>query len=205
MAKRALIVVLCVLSLILCGCSSTKEIDKASLAETVTAGEKNGKIYYTFYLLSGEEKPKFASVPASSFEEACALAKKEYIPNLSLSKLELFITEENISTKTLKKDVEYIAKTPYFSPLMYVTLCDSRLIENLTADKEIPTLIEDHIILLKNKNKGISENCLSIFNNFFSADNKEFSVSYINSEKELKAIPMKISAENEKNNKNIEK
>jgi len=56
-------------------------------------------------------------------------------------------------------------------------------------------MLEEHIVLIKNKNKDISLNCLSIFNNFFSDFNKEFSVSYINSDREIKAESIKINAE----------
>ena len=187
MLKKIILILLCISSILFTGCSSSKQVDKASIAETVTVGEKDGRICYTFYLLSSSETPVFTSVFADSFEQACLKAKSEYIPNLSLSKLELFITEEKIMDKTLKTDIKYISEKPCFSPLMYVTLCDENLAEKFVNDKELPEKTEKHIVLLKNKNKDISLNSLSIFNNFYSDSNKEFSVSYINSEKEIKA------------------
>ncbi|MDD6988857.1 hypothetical protein [Ruminococcus sp.] len=195
MPKKIILILLCVLSILFSGCSSSKQVDKASIAETVTAGEKDGRICYTFYLLSSSDTPVFTSVFADSFEQACTKAKSEYIPNLSLSKLELFITEEKIMDKTLKSDIKYISEKPYFSPLLYVTLCDDSLVEKFVNDKKLPEQVEEHIVLIKNKNKDISLNCLSIFNNFFSDINKEFSVSYINSDKEIKAESIKINAE----------
>ena len=195
MTKRIILIFICISSIFFTGCSSSKQVDKASIAETVTAGEKDGKICYTFYLLSSSDTPVFTSVFADSFEQACIKAKSEYIPNLSLSKLELFITEERIMDKTLKNDVKFISEKPYFSPLMYVTLCDENLVEKFVNDKKLPEQIEEHIILIKNKNNDISLNSLSIFNNFFSGTNKEFSVSYINSEKEIKAETININAE----------
>ena len=195
MPKKIILILLCVLSILFSGCSSSKQVDKASIAETVTAGEKDGRICYTFYLLSSSDTPVFTSVFADSFEQACTKAKSEYIPNLSLSKLELFITEEKIMDKTLKSDIKYISEKPYFSPLMYVTLCDDSLVEKFVNDKKLPEQVEEHIVLIKNKNKDISLNCLSIFNNFFSDFNKEFSVSYINSDREIKAESIKINAE----------
>lgn len=195
MTKKIILILLCILSILFTGCSSSKQVDKASIAETVTAGEKDGKICYTFYMLSSSDTPVFTSVFADSFEEACTKAKKEYVPNLSLSKLELFITEERIMNKTLKSDINYISEKPYFSPLMYVTLCDENLLEKFAYDKKLPEKAEEHIILLKNNNKDISLNSLSIFNNFYSDSNKEFSVSYINSDKEIKAKTVKINAE----------
>lgn len=187
MPKKIILILLCISSILFTGCSSSKQVDKASIAETVTVGEKDGRICYTFYLLSSSETPVFTSVFADSLEQACLKAKSEYIPNLSLSKLELFITEEKIMDKTLKTDIKYISEKPCFSPLMYVTLCDENLAEKFVNDKELPEKTEKHIVLLKNKNKDISLNSLSIFNNFYSDSNKEFSVSYINSEKEIKA------------------
>ena len=194
MPKKIMLILLCVLSILFSGCSSSKQVDKASIAETVTVGEKDGRICYTFYLLSSSDTPVFTSVYADSFEQACTKAKNEFIPNLSLSKLELFITEEKITDKTLKSDIKYISEKPYFSPLMYVTLCDDNLVEKFVNDKKLPEQVEEHIILIKNKNRDVSLNSLSIFNNFFSDSNKEFSVSYINSDKEIKAESIKINA-----------
>lgn len=195
MNKKTILTLLCISSILFTGCSSSKQVDKASIAETVTVGEKDDKICYTFYMLSSSDTPVFTSVFADSFEQACAKAKREYIPNLSLAKLELFITEERIMDKTLKSDVKYISEKPYFSPLMYVTLCDENLPARFANDKKLPEKTEEHIILLKKNNKDISLNSLSIFNNFYSDNNKEFSVSYINSDKEIKAETLKINAE----------
>ena len=195
MTKNIILIFLCISSIFFTGCSSSKQVDKASIAETVTVGEKDGKICYTFYLLSSSDTPVFTSVFADSFEQACTKAKSEYIPNLSLSKLELFITEERIADKTLKSDIKYISEKPYFSPLMYVTLCDENLAEKFVNDKKLPEKVEEHIILIKNKNNDISLNSLSIFNNFFSDTNKEFSVSYINSKEEIKAETININVE----------
>ncbi len=186
MNKKFILILLCISSILITGCSSSKQIDKASIAETITVGEKDGKTCYTFFLLSSSDSPVFTSVFAESFEEACEKAKSEYIPNLSLSKLELFITEERLADKTFKTDIKYMSEKPYFSPLMYVTLCDANLTEKLVNDKMLPKQVEEHLVLIKNKSKGLSVNSLSIFNNFFSDINQEFSVSYINSNNELK-------------------
>ena len=74
-------------------------------------------------------------------------------------------------------------------------VCDENLLEKFANDKKLPEKAEEHIILLKNNNKHISLNSLSIFNNFYSDSNKVFSVSYINSDKEIKAETLKINAE----------
>ena len=197
MAKKIILILLCITSILFTGCSNSKQVDKASIAETVTVGEKDGKICYTFYLLSSSDTPVFTSVFADSFEQACSKAKSRIrrTPVCNLTKLELFITEERIMDKTLKNDIRYISEKPYFSPLMYVTLCDENLLEKFANDKKLPEKAEEHIILLKNNNKDISLNSLSIFNNFYSDSYKEFSVSYINSDKEIKAETLKIYAE----------
>ena len=179
----------------LTGCKGTKQIDKASLAETVTVGAENGQIYYTFYLLSGKDAPYSISVSASDFEQACSLAKEYYIPDLTLTKFELLAINENIYNKVLEKDIKFISEQWYFSPTAYVTLCDDETLELFSEDKEIPELIEDHIIQLKNKNNKVNINTLSILNNFSDSSVKEFDVSYINSEKELKADIYKITHE----------
>lgn len=189
MFKKIMCIMLCILSLFLAGCTGTKQIDKASIAETVTVDENS----YTFYLLSSEDAPQGVSVPAKTFKEACTLAKEKYIPNLSLSKLELLIINKKIYKDVLVKDLQYISETAEFSPLLYVVMSDKNTIKTISEDKNAPELIEEQIILQKNKNNDISINSLSIFNNFSSEQDKEFCVSYINSQKELKADKMKIS------------
>lgn len=195
MIKRILLFLLCALPLTFCGCAGANEIDKSSIIETVTVGESEGKIYYSFYLLTGDDKPKSVSIQATSFEEACFLAEQKYIPNLTLSKLELFLTDKTIIDETLEKDIDFISEQPYFSPLMYVTLCDEQVIKDMAESKELPKQTEEHIILQKNKNKELSVNALSIFNNFHNSALEEFSVLYINSDKEIKALPLKITCE----------
>lgn len=193
MFKKLLCIILCILSVCLTGCTSSKQIDKASIAETVTANEASGQRVYTFYLLSSADSPEGISVPANSFKEACRLAKDKYIPDLSLSKLELLIIEENIYKDVMKKDIEYISEKASLSPLLYVTICDKNTIKRISEDKKTPELIEEQILLLKNKNNDVNINSLSIFNNFSQVHNEEFCVSYINSQNELKADKIEIS------------
>lgn len=205
MFKKLVLLLICVLSAVLVGCSGAKQIDKASIAETVSVSEKEGKTSYNFYLLSDSDSPVFTSIFADSFEEACKKAKEKYIPNISLSKLELFIVENNLYKKTLKKDVGFISKRPEFTPMMYVTLCDKSTLEELEKSKQLPQNIEEHIIKNKNNNKDVCANILSVFNNFYSEDQKEIKISYINSNSELKAESIKINLNYGKNNKNNEK
>lgn len=191
MYKKLLIFLISV-SFLLTGCANSKQIDKASIAESVTVDENKGNLEYTFYLLSSEENPEKITVTADSFSQACFLAKEKYIPDLSLAKLELFIINEKIYTDVLKGDIEYISTKPYFSPQIYVTLSDKNSIKEMNEQKELPEEIEEQIILLKNKNKNISINCLSIFNNIADNNTEEFYVSYINTQNEMRADIQKI-------------
>ncbi|MEE0913225.1 MAG: hypothetical protein U0L76_01395 [Ruminococcus sp.] len=195
MFKKLLSVTLGISMIFLSGCAGTKQIDKASLAETVIVSEENGQIYYTFYLLSGDETPYSISVPSSSFKEACKLAREKYIPELTLTKFELYVLNENLQSALLKKDVKFMSEQWYFSPNIYVTLCDNNTAEIFSYDKSAPEIVETHLIHLKNKVSNVSINSLSIFNNFSDNKTKELSVSYINSEKEIKAEILKLSTE----------
>lgn len=67
MNKKTILILLCISSILFTGCSSSKQVDKASIAETVTVGEKDDKICYTFYMLSSSDTPVFTSVFADSF------------------------------------------------------------------------------------------------------------------------------------------
>ncbi len=193
MFKKIVLIFLCVLSLILPGCSEAKQIDKASIAEIVTAFENDGKTYYSFYFLSSSETPVYTTVCADSFESACEKARSESISNLMLTKLELFVTEESLASKTLKKDIGFISRNSYFSPLMYVTLCDGKLIEMLNEDKELNESVQKLIILNTKKDRSVSVTPLSIFNSFSDNNNKELALSYINSKTELKSEIIKIN------------
>lgn len=193
MFKNLLCVLLSTGIIFMSGCTGTKQIDKASLAETVTVGEENGQFFYTFYLLSGDETPYSISVPSNSFEEACKLAREKYIPDLTLTKFELYVLNERIQSEILEKDIKFMSEQWYFSPTVYVTLCDNETLEVFSRDKKAPEDVEKHIIHLKNKNKDVSINSLSIFNKFSDSNIKELSVSYINSKNELKSEILKIS------------
>lgn len=194
MHKKLILLLICAVGLIMSGCSDSRRIDTASLAETVAVDEKDGKTVYTFYIISSDDEVNSISVPAGSFKEAYILAKDRYIPDLSLAKFELFVVNEKIYKNTLISDLDFMSGQYFISPQSYVTLCDDNTMEILAKSKETPKQIEEHILLLNNKNKAVNITSLSIFNNFASSKNKDFYVSYINSENELKAVPEKIDA-----------
>ncbi len=193
MIKKLLCIMLSLLSVFATGCTSSKQIDKASIVETVTVDEKDGQKVYTFYLLSGEEKPKSVAVPSDNFKNACDLAKEKYIPNLSLAKFELYSVNEKIYSDVLTDDMKFISEQAYFSPVAYVTLCDSETLKKFSEEKETAVEIEEHLSLLNRKDKQVSIDCLSIFNNFSNTKSGELLVSYINSKNELKAETVKIN------------
>lgn len=194
MFKKFLLSLVCLLFIFLSGCSSSKQIDVASLAETVTADIKDGSLCYTFYIIGSDEKVDSVSVFANSFNQACSIAKKSYIPNLSLAKFELFVVNKKIYKEILKSDIEYISSEYYISPLSYVALCDDNTMKFFSETKDAPKVAEEHILLLKNKNKSVNINSLSIFNNFSSAYDREFYIPFINSNEELKAEAIKINS-----------
>lgn len=193
MFKKIVLMCVCVLSLILSGCSQSKQIDKASIAEIVTVFENEGKTYYSFYFLSSSDTPVYTTVCADSFESACEKARNESVSNLMLTKLELFVTEESVARKTLKNDIEFISRNSYLSPLMYVTLCDSGVVEMLGSDKEFGEKVSEFIILNTKKDSSVSVTPLSIFNSFSDNNKKELALSYINSNSELKSEIIKIN------------
>lgn len=193
MFKKLLCIMLILLSLFATGCTGTKQIDKASLAETVTVDEMNGHRLYTFYLLTGEENPESVAVPSESFEKAVEIAKEKYIPDLTLAKFELYAVNEKIYKEVLLQDLKFISEQAYFSPISYVTLCDSETLKKFTEEKDTAENIEQLIMLQKKKDEGVNINCLSIFNNFLKSMNGDLLVSYIDSKNELKAETVKIN------------
>ncbi len=192
MRAKLCIILLCLSSLTLTGCQSSGKIETASIIENVSIAEDNGKICYTFYTLTGGDKPWGIKIPASSFESACDLAEREYIPNLSLSKLELLMIEDTLVDKVMKNDIEYISTQPSFSPAALVTLCDKKTIEKFAETTREQNLIEEQLILLKNNNPEVNISYLSVFNNFESDKNSEFTVGYITCGEELSVNEKKL-------------
>lgn len=180
--------------ILLTGCTDSKPIDKASIAESVTVNKNE----YTFFILSSKETPEKIKVNAESFRDACGLAKQKYIPDLSLAKLELFIINEKIYNDVLREDIKYISTQSFFSPQIYITLSDINTIKDMNENKEQSEKIEEQIILLKNKNKDLNTNCLSVYNNISDKKTKEFNVPYITTQDEMRADTKKITIKNEK-------
>lgn len=193
MIKKAFCVLFCLSLIFLHGCSQSKQIDTASLAETVTVSLKGGKPLYTFYIIGGGEDVNSVSVTANSLDCAQRLAKSSYIPNLSLSKLELYVASDEVYDKVLRGDVCYISSKYYLSPLILAAVSDNETISLFNNSKDVTNRVEEHILLLKNNN-GVSANVLSIYNNFQAESINDFYISYFNSKSELKSKPFKIES-----------
>lgn len=184
-----------VIAISVSGCTYETRIDKASIAETVTVQKGQSGFVYSFFMLSDSDETEAVSIEAPSFERACDMAKQGYIPDLSLTKLELFIVSEEVYDEILYDDVSFMATQYYISPIAYVAVADEDTMNFISKSKEAPEKIEKHIILKKNKERELNVNLLSIFNNFADNKNLEFNISYINSKEELRIIPFKLSSE----------
>lgn len=193
MIKKFLIGLICLLMIFLQGCKSSKQIDVASLAETVTINQTSDGLSYTFYIIDSGNAKNPVSIKANSLSDAVQKAKMSYIPNLSMSKLELLLINENAYLQVMRSDIAFVSSRYDISPLLYVSLCDDGTMKFFSKNKEGLKTIEDHIMLLKNKNDKVKTNSLSIYNSFAGDNKREFYVSYINSKNELKAEPYSIS------------
>ncbi len=193
--RRAISILLTVVTVIFTGCSNSRQIETASIIKNVSVDRRGGQVVYTFYRLTSEEKPWGIDVPADSFEQACALAGEKYIPNLSLAKLELLMLSEDVYEQVMQDDVDYISTQASFSPIAYVTICDDGAIDRIKETNRTQTLIEEQLILIKKNNPSVNINYLSIFNNFAREGEESFTVPYISSEKELKVSEFKIDRE----------
>ena len=181
------------------GCDNSRQIETASIIKNVSVDRRGSQVVYTFYRLSSGETPWGIDVPADSFEEACALARDMYIPNLSLAKLELLMLSEDVYEEVMQDDVDYISTQASFSPIAYVTLCDDTTIEKIKETNRTQRVIEEQLILLKKNNPSVNINYLSIFNNFARRGEDSFTVPFISSEKELKVSEIEINRKKMKN------
>ena len=176
----------------LTGCSASRQIETAAIIENVSVHRQNGELVYTFYRLTSGDTPWGVDVRADSFEQACELAGTEYIPHLSLAKLELLLIEKEVYGDVMESDVKYISTQPSFSPIAYVTLCDEETMEQIRKTNRVQHVIEEQLILLKKNRPEVSINYLSIFNQFAREDGKSFTVPLVSSDKELKVTDFEI-------------
>lgn len=189
---RRFVSILFIITLLFSGCSNARQIETASIIENVSVCKQDGKTVYTFYRLTSGDEPWGIDIRADSFEEACGLADREYIPNLSLAKLELLLIGDDVYEEVMQRDVDFISTQPSFSPIAYVTLCDGGTMKQFRKDNRVQRLIEEQLILLKKNNPEVCINYLSIFNHFADKERGGFTVPYINSDKELKVSEFSV-------------
>lgn len=192
MRAKLCIIIICLNALLLTGCQSSRKIETASIVENVSISEENGSICYTFYVLSSSDKPRGYKITADSFKKARELAENKYIPNMSLSKLELLMIEDSLIDRALKTDIEYISTQSSFSPTAFVMLCDRKTLDEFADKTDKQDLIEKQLVLLKKNNPEICINYLSVFNRFESDKIKEFTVGYVTCKNELKISEKKL-------------
>ena len=193
MLKR-FIVVIALLVLTMTGCKSSHKIETASIIENVSVHRQDGKLTYTFYILTDSDTPEAVAIHANSFKEATELAGEKYIPDMSLSKLELLLIEKEACNDIMQSDIEYISTQASFSPIAYVALCDDATIKQLNKKTSVQESVESLIILCEKNNPEVKTDYLSVFNSY--AKNKGgFKVPYISAETELKASAVEIPQE----------
>ena len=191
--RRGICIVLSVLALLMTGCSASRQIETAAIIENVSVHRQNGELVYTFYRLTSGDTPWGVDIRADSFEQACELAGTEYIPHLSLAKLELLLIEKEVYSDVMESDIDFISTQPSFSPIAYVTLCDEETMEQIRKTTRAQRVIEEQLILLKKNHPEVSINYLSIFNQFARRGEESFTVPLVSSNKELKVSKFEIN------------
>lgn len=192
MFKKTLFLIVSI-TFLFSGCTGTRQIDKASIVETVSVSQQEDSILYTFYLLEDTEKVESTVVKADSFEKACKLAEEKYIPNAVFDKVELFLVDEKIYSEILLNDLKYVSKQSDISPLMYISICDNDTFDRIKEEKELPEQIRNHIDMLKKKQSKVNINALSIFNHIKSNKHSDMYVSSISCKEEIVASEIKIT------------
>lgn len=200
--KKLILGLLIICTLFLSGCKDDTQIDKASIAEAVFVSEADKGYNYTFVMLESEDNVKSNTINADSLSSACESARKSDIPNLTLSKLEVVLFEENTIDK-LYKDVKYLSENAEFSPLIKISLCDDKTIDYAKKEKDATESIKDLIILEEKNNSNLSGNSLLIINSIQRENSDKIYIPCINSDKELKITSKEIKSEKWKNSLNF--
>ncbi len=192
MYRKIITLLLCAAVLLLSGCSDEKRIDKASIIETVAVSTHNGKTDYTFYVLESSDAPKGIAIEANSFKQAYLLAKEKYIPDISLSKLELIAVDEDVNYSALKADIKFISAQYTISPRTYIALCDEQTLEEFSQEKDFSQTVEKRVEGLKQKNKLVKTDALGVYNCIENEGKAELYLPLVNSYEELNVSSVKI-------------
>ena len=180
------------LSLLFSGCTGTREIDKASIVETITVKLQEGEMEYGFYLISDSEKVKSISIKADSFQNACKSAQDKYIPNIVFDKINLILFDENLNKKSLINDINFITHQSDLSPLIYISVCDTDTLKRMEKEKDMPEQLRYHIDMLKKKENKVHIYSLSIFNYINSDKSSYLYITSIKSKDEITANSLKL-------------
>ena len=189
---KKMLVILCLVPMLFAGCKNSHRIESASVIENVSVESKSGQLFYTFYLLTDSDEPEAVEIPADSFKEARSLAGSRYIPNMTLAKLELLLIAENVDREIMRGDIEYISTQASFSPVAYVTLCDSGALEKVKHSAHAQEWIEKQLLLCKSNHPEMCINYLSVFNRYADDRCDCFFVPYVTAGEELRVTEMMI-------------
>ena len=198
---KKLLILLTIIPFVLTGCKSSHKLETASIIENVSVHKQDGQLIYTFFILTDSDTPNAVAINANSFEEAQSLAAEKYIPDMSLSKLELLLIQKDAREDVMQKDIEYISTQASFSPIARVAVCDSSVIEEMRRKSEAQNTIKNLIILCKKNNSNVKTDYLSVFNSFYGGG-KTVTVPYISGKGELRVSAMEIRCRNNKKSAN---
>lgn len=180
------------LTLLLTGCQSSRRIETAAVIENVSVHRENGRLIYTFYPLTDSRDPKAIAIPAASFEEAKELGERQYIPNMTLAKLELLLIHSDVCGDAMRRDIDYISTQSSFSPVAYVALCDSGTLSMLRHDSSVQQEVKRQIDLCRQENRDVKYCYLSVYNSYARGNGNGFSVPLLTAEDELRVGTQKV-------------
>lgn len=188
---------LCLLCVfIFSGCRASHQLETASIVQSVTVARHNGQLCYTFYCLSPDEKPPKTVVPAPSFEKACQKAREQYIPHLTLAKLNLLMVHRELAADVLLRDMDYIAGQSDFSPVTHVCVGDSAALEAMDSSTKQHREAEQLLLLCRRRYPRVKLSYLSVFNSLHKKEDNSLELACLISEKELKVEPVTVQKPN---------
>lgn len=160
MFKKAILLLLSVCSISLCGCDNSKRIDKALIVECIVVDENE----YSFIYLAEEDRSESVKIRAESIEKALNTLKNERKPEVVLSKLELIAFSENSGSDAYYNTLKYVRNNYSVSPSVYTAVCSDEVIKSLDKPGTLEKCTEQ-IMLLEKKDADISSTLLKMNNN----------------------------------------
>lgn len=187
MIKKAVLVLLSVCSVFLCGCDNSKRIDKAVIVECIAVRENE----YSFIYLSQEDKSELVKIQADSIEKATNILKTEHKPEIVLSKLELIAFSKNTDSTKLYDTMQYMRNNYSVSPSVYTAVCSNEILKSLDNPQTLEKCREQ-IMLLENKDNDISSTLLKMNNNLEKSKKSLLYFPYISINNEIKGEKIEI-------------